>query len=190
MELKQFLEHLDSDKRVEPGSEELACMHELSQEAMRITCELNNKYHAPKEVRELFSTLIGKPVDDTFRLFPPFYTDCGKNITLGKSVFINSGCQFQDQGGITIGDYVLIGPKTVIATLNHGFVPEERGALDPKPVKIGERVWIGANVTVLPGVTIGENAIVAAGAVVTKDVPPNTIVGGVPAKQIGVVPLK
>ena len=188
MELNEFIEHLNSGKRVIGGSEELMKMHELSQEAMRVTCELNYKYHTPEEIRELFSVLIGKPVDEAFGLFPPFYTDCGKNITIGKGVFINSGCQFQDQGGITIDDYALIGPKTVIATLNHGFAPEERGALDPKPVKIGKRVWIGANATVLPGVTIGDTAIVGAGAVVTKDVAANTIVGGVPAKVIGTVP--
>ena len=170
MELKKFIENLNSGKRVEPNSEELAYMRKLSHEAMRITCELNYKYHTEEEIRELFSHLIGKPVDDNFALFPPFYTDCGKNITLGKGIFINSGCQFQDQGGITIGDYSFIGPKTVIATLNHGFAPQERSALDPKPVIIGKRVWIGANATILPGVTIGDNAIVGAGAVVTKDV--------------------
>lgn len=190
MELDQFIENLSNGKRVDENSEELVYMRELSHEAMRVTCELNYKYHTPEEIRELFSKLIGTPVDTDFALFPPFYTDCGKNITLGKGVFINSGCQFQDQGGITIGDNALIGPKTVIATLNHGFIPEERGSLDPKPVKIGKRVWIGANVTVLPGVTIGNNSIIGAGAVVTKDVPANTIVGGVPAKQIGTIPEK
>ena len=185
MELRSYINYLNSGKRVESGSKELAFMTEQSFEAMKITNKLNNNFNTLTQIRELFSQLIGKPVSDDFALFPPFYTDFGKNITLGKGVFINSGCQFQDQGGITIGDYALIGPKTVIATLNHGFSPEERGSLDPKPVVIGKRVWIGANVTILPGVTIGDNAIVGAGAVVTKDVPANIIVGGVPAKQIG-----
>lgn len=185
MQLDKFLENLNSGKRVDAGSEEMAYMHHLSQEAMKITCELNYKYNTPQQIRLLFSQLIGKKVDEDFAIFPPFYTDCGKNITIGKGVFINSGCQFQDQGGITIGDGALIGPKTVIATLNHGFLPEDRAALDPAPVKIGKRVWIGANVSILPGVTIGDNAIVGAGAVVTKDVPANTIVAGVPAKKIG-----
>ena len=99
-------------------------------------------------------------------------------------MFVNSGWQFQDQGGIIIGDNALIGPKVVLATLNHGFLPEERSTLYPKSIVIGNNVWIGANATVLPGVTIGDNAIVAAGAVVTKDVAPNSIVGGVPAKFI------
>ena len=117
-------------------------------------------------------------------MFPPFYTDCGKNLKIGRNVFINSCCQFQDQGGIVIGDGSLIGPKTVIATLNHHMDPKKRAKLMPKPVVIGKNVWIGANVTILPGVTIGEGAIIAAGAVVNKNVEANTIAGGVPAKLI------
>jgi acetyltransferase-like isoleucine patch superfamily enzyme len=151
---------------------------------MRVTAELNGAYHEPDEVRKLFSRLIGKDVDEAFCLFPPFYTDFGKNITVGKNVFINSCCQFQDQGGITIGDDALIGHRVVIATLNHGIQANDRVSLYPAPTTIGNRVWIGAGAVVLPGVTIGDNAIIAAGAVVTKDVPANTIVGGVPAKII------
>ncbi len=188
METKEFLAILDSGERVDIGTTTFQKMCELSQEAMRITCCLNSSYHTPQEIRLLFSELIGRKVDESFGLFPPFYTDCGKNIKLGKGVFINSGCQFQDQGGITIGDHSFIGPKTVLATLNHGFAPSQRSSLDPKPIAIGKGVWIGANVTVLPGVTIGDYAIVGAGAVVTKDVAAYTVVGGVPAKQIGSVP--
>ena len=145
---------------------------------------MNNSYHEPAEIPVIFSKLTGKQVDASFRLFPPFHTDFGKNITLGKNVFINSGCHFQDQGGIIIGDDVLIGHNVVLATLNHDFAPDQRGNLHPAPVIIKDRVWIGSSVTVLPGVTIGENAIVAAGATVTKDVPANTVVAGVPAKVI------
>ena len=123
-------------------------------------------------------------MDEGFRLFPPFYTDCGKNIHVGKNVFINAGCQFQDQGGITIGDDTLIGHNVVLATLNHGFEPARRKDLLPAPIVIGRKVWIGSNATVLPGVTIGDRSIVAAGAVVNRDVPPDVIVGGVPAKVI------
>ncbi len=123
-------------------------------------------------------------MDKTFGLFPPFYTDCGKNITVGKNVFINSGCKFQDQGGITIGDDTLIGHNVVLATLNHGIAPEERHDLFPAPIHIGKNVWIGANAVVLPGVAIGDHAVIAAGAVVTKDVPANAVVGGIPAKVI------
>ena len=126
-------------------------------------------------------------MDKTFGLFPPFYTDCGKNITVGKNVFINSGCKFQDQGGITIGDGTLIGHNVVLATLNHGIAPEERHDLFPAPIHIGKNVWIGANAVVLPGVAIGDHAVIAAGAVVTKDVPANAVVGGIPAKVIRLI---
>ena len=127
-----------------------------SQEALRITAELNNTYHTPEEIQHIFARLTGKPADRTFSLFPPFYTDCGKNITLGQHVFINSGCRFQDQGGITIGDGALIGHNVVLATLNHGLKPEERHDLFPAPIHIGKNVWLGANVTVLGNVTIGD----------------------------------
>lgn len=157
-------------------------MHRVSQEALKITSEINGSYHEPEELRRLFSKLIGKEVDESFALFPPFYTDCGKNITIGKNVFINMGCKFQDQGGIFIGDGTLIGHNVVLATLNHAMSPKERSTMIPAPIRIGENVWIGANATILSGVTIGDGAIIAAGAVVTKDVPKNTIVAGVPAR--------
>lgn len=166
------------------GSEAHLFMHGVSQEALRLTAEINGSYHEPEELRSLFSQLIGRPVDETFGLFPPFYTDCGKNIHIGKNVFINMGCKFQDQGGIYIGDGALIGHNVVLATLNHAMSPEDRASMIPAPIRIGKRVWIGANATVLPGVTIGDGSIVAAGAVVTKDVPENTVVAGVPAVPI------
>ena len=166
------------------GSEAHLFMHGVSQEALRLTAEINGSYHEPEELRSLFSQLIGRPVDETFGLFPPFYTDCGKNIHIGKNVFINMGCKFQDQGGIYIGDGALIGHNVVLATLNHAMSPEDRASMIPAPIRIGKRVWIGANATVLPGVTIGDGAIVAAGAVVTKDVPENIVVAGVPAVPI------
>lgn len=182
MDIRDFLAHLNRGEAVEGGSEMHQVMHKVSQEALKLTVELNGQYHNPEEVQELFSRLIGKPVDKTFAMFPPFYTDCGKNINVGKNVFINSGCRFQDQGGITIGDGVLIGHNVVLATLNHDIDPKKRGTLHPAPITIGNDVWVGANATVVPGVTIGNGAIIAAGAVVTKDVPPNVIAGGVPAK--------
>lgn len=184
MDIKEFLDHLNSGKPVLGNSEMHKFMTVLSNEAMKITSELNNSYHTPKEICEIFSKLTGKDVDESFAMFPPFYTDCGKNITVGKNVFINSGCSFQDQGGITIMDGALIGHNAVLATLNHEFAPEKRAGMIPKPIVIGKNVWIGSNVTVLGGVTIGDNAIVAAGAVVTKDVAADTVVGGVPAKFI------
>jgi acetyltransferase-like isoleucine patch superfamily enzyme len=184
MDIHDFLAHLNRGEAVEGDSEMHQMMHKVSQEALKLTAELNGHYHTPEEVQELFSRLIGKPVDNTFAMFPPFYTDCGKNINVGKNVFINSGCRFQDQGGITIGDGVLIGHNVVLATLNHDIDPRKRSTLHPAPIMIGHDVWIGANATVVPGVTIGDGAIIAAGAVVTKDVPPNVIVGGVPAKIV------
>lgn len=184
MNLNEFLDHLNQGLPVIGGSEAHLFMHEVSQEAMRITAELNNTYHTPEEIRGLMKRLTGKPVDETFSMFPPFYTDCGKNITIGKRVFINGGCKFQDQGGITIGDGALIGHNVVLATLNHDLSPEKRSTLYPGPIVIGKNVWVCSNATILPGVTIGDGAIIAAGAVVAGDVRENTIVGGVPAKFI------
>ena len=182
MNLEQFLKHLNSGKPVKGGSEAHLFMHGVSQEALKITAEINGSYHEPQQLRALFSRLIGQPVDESFAMFPPFYTDCGKNIHIGKHVFINMGCKFQDQGGIFIGDGALIGHNVVLATLNHAMSPHDRGTMIPAPIHIGKNVWIGSNATILPGVTIGDGAIVAAGAVVTRDVPENTIVGGVPAR--------
>ncbi len=184
MDLQTYLAHLNAGKPVAGGSEVHQFMHGVSQEAIRITMEINGSYHTPEELRTLFSMLIGKPVDNGFGLFPPFYTDCGKNITLGRNVFINSGCYFQDQGGITIGDETLIGHQVVLATLNHEYAVSKRAGMRPAPIHIGKRVWIGAHATILPGVTVGDGSIVAAGAVVAKDGPAFTIVGGVPARII------
>ena len=184
MPVEEFRKTMDETAYISAGSALHQEFHAFSQEALKITAELNGAYHTPEEVRALMSQLTANEIDESFGMFPPFYTDCGKNIKIGKRVFINAGCQFQDQGGIEIGDDVLIGPQTIIATLNHDPNPEKRGGMIPKPVKIGSKVWIGANVTILPGVTIGDGAIIAAGAVVNRDVKANTIAGGVPAKYI------
>lgn len=184
IDIKEFLEYMDSGKRITCGSEIHECMHWLSQEALRLTAELNGSYHTPQEIRALMEQLTGRPVDVTFNLFPPFYTDCGKNLHIGKNVFFNSGCKFQDQGGIIIGDGSLIGHNVVLATLNHHLDPRHRGDMIPAPIHIGQNVWVGSNATILSGVTIGDGAVIAAGAVVTKDVPQNAVAGGVPAKII------
>ena len=184
MNLNEFLEILNSGEIITGGSEIHQFMHEISQEALRITAEINNAYHTPEEIRILMSKLTGQEIHESFTLFPPFNTDCGKNIHIGKNVFINAGCKFQDQGGITIGDGTLIGHNVVLATLNHVIAPEQRQSMIPKPIKIGKNVWIGSNATILAGVTIGDNAIVGAGAVVTKNIPENSIVAGIPAKII------
>ena len=184
MDLQAFLDHMNSGKTIKGGSEAHLCMCALSQEALQRTAELNGAYHTPEEVRRIFSALTGRPVDDTFTLFPPFHTDCGKNIAVGKNVFINSGCKFQDQGGIVIDDGALIGHNVVLATLNHSLAVRDRQDLIPGPIRIGKNAWIGSKVTILPGVTVGDGAVVAAGAVVTKDVPAYTVAGGVPARVL------
>lgn len=184
MTTEEFIKIMDSGDIIPGGSPIHAKMHELSQEAIRITMEINNSYHNHDEIVALMSELTGTKIHESFRLFPPFYTDCGKNLKIGKRVFINAGCKFQDQGGITIGDDVLVGHNCVIATLNHSMEPGHRADMVPAQVKIGDKVWIGANVTILQGVNIGEGAVIAAGAVVNKDVPARTVVGGIPAKII------
>jgi len=153
--------------------------------AIRTTAKLNTVVTDDlNQIRDIFSELIGKKVDDTFFIIPPFYTDFGENINIGKNVFVNHACTFMDRGGITLEDNVLIGLKVNLITTNHPLNPSERRATISHPIVIRKNAWIGAAATILPGVTIGENSVVAAGAVVSKDVPPNTIVGGVPAKII------
>lgn len=184
MNINEFLDYVNKGNTIHADSEMHKYMVELSNEAMKITAELNSSYHTQEEICEIFSRLIGKTVDKSFNMFPPFYTDCGKNINIGKNVFINSCCCFQDQGGITVGDGTLIGHKVVMATLNHNFMPERRGDTIPQPIVIGKNVWIGSNSTILGGVTIGDNSIIAAGSLVNKDVPPNMVVAGTPAGVI------
>ncbi|MBR1897331.1 MAG: sugar O-acetyltransferase [Oscillospiraceae bacterium] len=181
---EEFITAMNSAAQTKCGGDVHLKMHELSQEALRITAEINSAYHEPAALRRLMEELTGQPLDEAFGLFPPFYTDCGKDIHIGKGVFINAGCKFQDQGGIFIGDHCLIGHNTVIATLNHGMLPAERGDLIPAPVHIGSGVWIGLGSIILPGVTIGDNAVIGAGSVVTKDIPADSVAVGSPAKVI------
>ena len=184
MKLEEYLNYVNEEKRIVGGSPEHIFMTEKLNEALRITHKINNEFHTPDEIQELFAKLTNTELNETLNVIPPFNTDFGKNIHIGQRVFINSGCKMQDQGGIYIGDDVLIGHNACLLTLNHEMEPENREDMHPKPIHIEGKVWLGSNVTVLPGVTIGEGAIVAAGAVVTKDVESNTIVGGVPAKII------
>jgi acetyltransferase-like isoleucine patch superfamily enzyme len=157
---------------------------ELITEAQKVIAEMNTGYRTPQEVRELFERLTGAPVDPSFWMLPPFYTDFGKNIRVGKNVFINHGCEFMDRGGITLEDNVLVGPKVNLITINHPVEPSRRRSTFCAPIVIERNAWIGVGASIMPGVTIGENAIVAANAVVTKAVAANTIVGGIPAKVI------
>lgn len=184
MTLTDLLAALDAGETITGGSAAHAVMLEASQEALRTAGELNTGYHEPAQVRQLLARLIGRPVDESVTLFPPFTADFGRNISLGKRVFINSGCRFQDQGGITIGDDCLIGHNAVIATLQHDIDPARRGDLTPSPVVVGRNVWLGSNVTVLPGVTIGDDAVIGAGSVVTRDVPAGSVAVGSPARVV------
>ncbi|MDB5540410.1 MAG: sugar O-acetyltransferase [Devosia sp.] len=136
-------------------------------------------------LRAAFCELIGKTVGDGFMIIPPFSTDCGLNISIGSNVFINQGCHFMDMGGISIGDDVMIGPKVNLVSAGHPVLPSERrNGIVAKPIVIGRNVWIGAAATILPGVTIGENAVVAAGALVSRNIPENTMAAGVPARVL------
>jgi acetyltransferase-like isoleucine patch superfamily enzyme len=184
IDLQDFLAHVNSGALIEGGSQQHRFMHGLAQEALRITAELNAGYRTPEQVRALLSELTGREVDASVTLFPPFYSEFGKNLTLGKDVFINLNCTFQDTGGITIGDGTLIGHGSTLTTLNHSVDPDRRADMTPAPIVIGRKVWLGASVTVVPGVNIGDGSIVGAGAVVTRDVPANAIVAGIPAKLI------
>jgi acetyltransferase-like isoleucine patch superfamily enzyme len=151
------------------------------------TIRLNAKLNTSEDVEQIrnhLSEIVGSGIDSSTIVFAPFYTNFGQFITIGKNVFINHACSFLDMGGITIEDNVLIGPKVNLITENHPLNPSDRKSLICKPILIRRYAWIGAAATILPGVTIGENSVVAAGAVVNADVPPNTIVGGVPAKFI------
>ena len=183
-DLAALLTALAAGEVVPAGSPLLAAMHRTSQRALRITGELNGGYHEPDRVRELLSALTGRAVPASLTVFPPFRADFGRGITFGEDVFVNSGCAFQDQGGVTIGDGALIGHNVVLATLNHDLDPRRRQDLHPAPVVVGRGAWLGANVTVLPGVTVGEDAVVAAASVVTRDVPAGAVVVGSPARVV------
>jgi len=156
----------------------------LITKAQKLIAEMNSSYQSPQQIRELMSRLTGRAIDPSFFMLPPFYTDFGKNIRVGKNVFINHSCEFMDRGGITLGDNVLIGPKVNLVTINHPVDPALRRSTYCAPIVIKKNAWLGVSVSVMPGVTIGENAIVAANSVVTKDVAANTLVGGIPAKVI------
>lgn len=183
-QIEAFLAAMDAGNEVVAGSIIHRIMVAASERAMRITSRMNAQFNSMSDTLAQLETLFGRPLPKGVGLFPPFTTDCGLNTHLGEGVFINSGCRFQDQGGIYIGERALIGHNCVITTLNHNMDPSRRGNVTPSPVHIGADAWLGANVTVLPGVTIGEGAVVGAGAVVTKDVPARTLVAGVPAQEI------
>jgi acetyltransferase-like isoleucine patch superfamily enzyme len=164
---------------------ESAAMVANVKRATAITAALNRlTFDDADEIRALFSELIGKQVDESFLLIPPFYTAGGNEIRVGSNVFVNQNCTFYDLGGLDIADDVMIGPNVSIITTSHPIEPSQRRVTIGRPIVIERGVWIAAGATIIGGVTIGENSVVAAGSVVTKDVPPNTLVGGNPARVI------
>ncbi|KXT46364.1 DapH/DapD/GlmU-related protein [Bacteroides intestinalis] len=166
---------------LDPGYDELI---NTIWDTMKIATELNDGYHTPDEVRQMLGEIIGQEVDASITLLPPFYVDYGKHIKIGKGCFIQQCCTFFGRSGITLGENVLVGPKVNIITINHDPDPENRSATYGRPVVIEDKVWIGINATILSGVHIGYGAIVGANSVVTKDVPPMTVVAGNPARII------
>ena len=152
-------------------------------ETKKLLLEMNNTAD-PEEIRKLLGQITSSEIDESTTLFPPLHINYGKHTRLGKNVFINFDCVFLALGGITIEDKVLIAPKVSLLSEGHPFGPAERTSLKTAGIHIKKNAWIGAGATILPGVTIGENAIIAAGTVVTRDVPDNVMVAGIPAKII------
>jgi acetyltransferase-like isoleucine patch superfamily enzyme len=180
---KDIFERLRTGEVITPNDPEAFKLRDASFATRKLLVQLNNSAD-PAETRDLLIQITGSEIDESVAVFTPLYINYGKNTKIGKNVFINFDCVFLDLGGITIEDNVLIAPKVSLLSEGHPISPAERQSLIPGPIHIKKNAWIGAGAIILPGVTIGENAVVAAGAVVSKDVPGNTIVGGVPAKII------
>jgi acetyltransferase-like isoleucine patch superfamily enzyme len=178
-----IFERLRSGETVQPNDPEAYKMIEASFATKKLLIRMNSTGD-PTEVRNLLGQITGTKIDESTTVFTPLYINYGKHIRIGKNVFINFDCTFLDLGGITIEDGVLIAPKVSLLSEGHPISPENRHSLMVGHIHIKKNAWIGANATILQGVTVGENAVVAAGAVVSKDVPDNTIVGGIPAKII------
>ena len=180
---KDIFTRMKSGELIRLDDPEYPMVQEVVDRTLRLSTQLNSSTSID-QIRTTLSEITGNEIDGTTTVFIPFYTNFGRFIYIGKNVFINHACSFLDMGGITLEDNVLIGPKVNLITENHPLDPVNRRSLISKPIIIKRNAWIGAAATILPGVTIGENSIVAAGAVVAMDVPANTIVGGVPAKVI------
>lgn len=178
-----IFERLRNGETILQSDPEAYKMIEASFATKKLLVRMNNTAD-PNEVRNLLSQITGSEIDENTTVFTPLYINYGKHTKIGKNVFINFDCIFLDLGGITIEDGVLIAPKVSLLSEGHPILPEDRHSLTVGHIHIKKNAWIGANATILQGVTIGENAVVASGAIVSKDVPNNTIVGGIPAKII------
>lgn len=178
-----IFDRLRRGEAISPNDPETHKMRDASFVTKELLLRMNNSSD-PSEVQGLLSKIMDNSIDESVTIFTPFHINYGKHTTIGRNVFINFDCVFLDLGGITIEDDVLIAPKVSLLTEGHPIDPSNRHALIPKPIHIKKNAWIGANATILQGVTIGENSIVAAGSIVSRDVPDNTIVGGIPAKII------
>jgi acetyltransferase-like isoleucine patch superfamily enzyme len=183
MQTTDIFERLKIGETILPSDPQAYRMLEESYRTKKLLVQMNNSTE-PKEIRELLRQITGSEIDESVNIFTPLYINYGKHTKIGKNVFINFDCTFLDLGGITIEDGVLIAPKVSLLSEGHPIDPDNRHALVPKAIHIKKNAWIGAGVTVLQGVTIGENSVVAAGSVVSNDVPDNVIVGGTPAKII------
>ncbi len=182
-----IFERLQAGELLRKDDLEYGKFAEVVSRTIRLCVEMNATATDVDEVRKRLSEIIGSEIDASTAIFPPFYTNFGRSTRIGKNVFINHNCSFLDIGGITIEDEVQIGPRVNLTSENHPLDPRDRQTLIPKPVVIKRNAWIGAGATILPGVTVGENAVVAAGAVVSRDVPPNTVVAGIPAKVVKII---
>ncbi|MBS1581612.1 MAG: sugar O-acetyltransferase [Bacteroidetes bacterium] len=181
--LRDIFDRMRAGEAFRPDDPQYHKVQAVVDRTLRLSATLNAS-DGVERTREVLGEIIGALLDPSTTVFVPFHTNFGAFIRIGRNVFINHGCTFLDMGGIVIEDDVLIGPKVSLITENHPLDPADRRALIAKPITVRRNAWIGAAATILPGVTIGENAVVAAGAVVTKDVPPGTVVGGVPAQII------
>lgn len=188
--MKTVFEKALSGELIDFKATEYEVVPKIADENSKLLAQLNGQYHPDTEVIKLFSQITRQDVSTSNTVMPPFTTDFGAHIFLGKNIFINRNAMFVDLGGIYIGDGALIGPNVTLISVNHMENPEQRRNLNCSAVHIGKGVWLGANVTVLPGVSIGDHAIIGAGAIVTKDVPANMIVVGTPAKVIRRINLK
>jgi len=180
---EDIFQRLRNGETISSNDPEAFKLRDASFATKKLLVQLNNSSD-PAEMRDLLRQITASEIDESVAVFTPLYINYGKHTKIGKNVFINFDCTFLDLGGITIEDNVLIAAKVNLLSEGHPLTPENRQSLVPGPIRIKKNAWIGANATILPGVTIGENAVVAAGAVVSKDVPDNTIVGGIPAKII------